>query len=193
MRRTDTSVPGTLQGDLHVDHVLDWLNSRDEGTRITALAGTAGAALVLVTFVAFAVPSAATIAGAIAGVALFMASFGAWHTVLNEDQQDATDVKARYPLRQRRLIVAAAAVVWVALLLVVGPHVPAAIAGTVNVWVVCSLVWVVRATPTEAAAARAAYDAAVAARQAEAEAAAPDADFFDEWDTDYGTGPRHQP
>lgn len=143
-----------------MDKVVDWLEERPVPARRGVVLAVVLLAAALVTLTAVVAPRAAPVAGAAGGVALFVASYGAWHTLLRDDLARSWDVRARYPVARRRLLVAWAALAWVAVLVFVGPLVPFALAGTVNVWVVCVLVWVARSTKDEIDFARARYEAA---------------------------------
>lgn len=160
-----------------MDTVLDWLDEQDPSTRLGALVALAVGPLALVAATTYLFPAAVPVVGALAGAALFVAGFGYWHSVLSPEAQRSTNLKARYPLKQRRGIIGAAATVWIILLLLGGQAVPAPIMGTANVAVLFALYWLWRATPTEAAEARAAYEAQQAARET-AHADADDADNF---------------
>lgn len=150
-----------------MDGYLDWLNARPLATRRVLLATAAIAAVLIAVAVSvIGLGHAAPFLGAAAGATLFAAATGYWHTVLPVERQVETDLKVRYGLRHRRILVGVAALVWFALLLAVGRYLPAALAGTVNVWVVLHLFWLFRATPAEAAEARAVYEAQKATQQA---------------------------
>lgn len=156
-----------------MDHVIDWLNAKPHGSRVSSLLALAVVPFLLVTATAFVFAPAAPFVGALAGGALFVSAYGYWHTVLPQHKQDETNLKDRYPLKQRRTLIGGVAAVWVIALLLFGTvdFVPGFLLGTLNVFVLLSLYWVWRATPEEAAEQLAAYEAAQAAKEAEAQAA----------------------
>lgn len=170
-----------------MDHVIDWLNAKSQSSRVGALLALAVVPLVLVGLVAMLFNPAAPLVGALAGGALFLAAYGYWHTVLPAEKQDETDLKARYPLKQRRGIVGAVTAVWLIVLLLFGrlPFVPSFLLGTLNVFVLISLYWIWRATPEEAAEQLAAYEAAQAAKEAEAQAELEEDYIMDGYDDMY--------
>jgi hypothetical protein len=142
-----------------VDSVIDWLNTHPRNHRVTVLTILIGAALALVTS-AFLLRAAAPLLGALAGATLFLTTYGTWATLLPDHTRTRLDLKGKYPLRQRRGYLAGATAAWVVLVLLAGPYLPAPVVGTLNVFVLVSLYWLWRATPTEAAHARAATEAA---------------------------------
>lgn len=166
-----------------MDNVLDWLDSKPRSSRVATLVALAVLPVIAVTVTSLLLPAAAPIAGCVAGICLFVAAFGYWHTVLAPERQAATNYKARTPVRTRRVIAAVIATAWVVILLLFGELAPGPLLGTMNVFVFLSLYTFFRATPEEAAEALAAYQeaqrerAAQAAREAEAAAADNDVDL----------------
>lgn len=153
-----------------MNSLIDWLNKKPVTSRRNTLIGIAVLSLLLVAVTGIALPPAAPLVGAIAGVGLFVSVYGWWATTLDPTQQDRTDLKARVPLGKRRGLVGAMLAVWVIFLLLLGPHLPAPALGTGNVFIAISLYWLWRATPVEAAEQRAAWEAAQAEAEAQAEA-----------------------
>ena len=164
--------PSLLNGAARVDNLIAWLNTRPARSRATVLVALVTVPVILVAVVGLFLAPAAPFAGALAGVALFVAAYGYWHTMVPAGQQASTDLKARYGLKKRRGLVGGAVAVWLILLLLLGRYAPGPLLGTLNVFVLISLYWLWRATPAEAAEALARWEAAQEAKtEAEKQAA----------------------
>lgn len=148
-----------------MDNIVAWLDHKPASARLGSLLTLAFVPLLLVAVVAVFFAPAAPLVGCVAGVALFVAAYGYWHTMLTDEQQDQTNLKTRKDLRSRRGIVGAGVAVWIIALLLTGPYLPDAALGTVNVFVAITAYWLWRATPEEAAAALARWEAEQAAQQ----------------------------
>lgn len=162
-----------------LDAYRNWLTRQPAHTRPLLLVAIALIPVALLAALAFLAPTLAPLGGTLAGLGLFAAVYGYGATTASPELRDRFDLTTRYPLGRRRTQVAAAAVIWVFLILLGGRYAPAPLLGTLTVFVVLCLIQTARPTPEEAAVLQ-----AEAAARTEAAALEADATEFDYDDND---------
>lgn len=173
-----------------MDSLLSNLSERSPGSRRAILVIAVVASLSVAVAVGLLAPAFSPYAGGVAGLVLFVATVATFHTELSEQSRQRWDLRAAWPIRQRRIVAGCAIAVWAVALLLLSSNAapPGYVGGTLTVWLVVGLAYFIRASPQERAEALAAWEEAQAAAEAAADEEAYDAaddDYAADADADY--------
>ena len=161
---------------------LNWLDGMP-ATRRRVLYGVAGTVAVATTIaVGLLAPAISPLIGGLSGIVLFLITLGVWVCDLSEDRQDRTNLRARWPIGQRRLFAGIVLAVWLVALLASNGALPGYIGGPLTVWLVLHLAWFIRASAAEQEESKRAWEERQAAAAAEDDAdddADPSLDDYD--------------
>ena len=152
---------------------LNWLDGMPAPRRRTlyAIAGTTTVAITIA--VGLLLPAISPLIGGLSGIVLFLITLGVWACDLSEDRQDRTNLRARWPISQRRLFAGIVLAIWLVALLATNGALPGYVGGPMTVWLVLHLAWFIRASAAEQEESKRAWEERQAASQDDSD---PDSD-----------------